>query len=342
MIKIPGSRTINRILSPINRLGIILMYHRIADPHYDPLNLNVTPAHLKEQVEILKKYGRAVKMGVMGKTKRFPNGKIDIAVTLDDGYVDNFNNARPIFEKADVPATFFIISGSIGSQEEFFWDSLKKTVLQPETLPQIIEITIADKKYRWQLYHSGACQSADYSQSLSGIPSFDIKLSRFQLYGVLLKILGPLSPQLRRDAINQLAKWSGQDLTVRKDYLPMNAADLQTLSDSALFEIGAHTVNHPQLANLTVEQQEKEITQSKIDLENKLDLPIASFSYPHGSLNKESVNIVKRSKFTNACTVSPNQVMRGSDPYLLPRFSIGDWNGDVFENNLNKWLSAYN
>ena len=83
-------------------------------------------------------------------------GVLDIAVTLDDGYTDNYCNARPIFERHDVPATFFIISGAIDSQEEFFWDGLKSTVLAPETLPRSIEITVADKKYHWQVNPSGA------------------------------------------------------------------------------------------------------------------------------------------------------------------------------------------
>jgi len=341
-MKMPGARTIKKLLYPINRLGIVLMYHRVADPHYDPLRLNVTPAHLKEHMQVLKKYGRPVKMQEMGDTKRFPNGKIDIAVTLDDGYSDNFNNARPVFQQTDVSATFFIISGAVDNHEEFFWDGLKSTILQPETLPQTIEITVSDKKYRWELTASGPCQTADYGNPIAGIPSNGSKLSRFQLYSTILHLLGPLSAQQRRDVISQLEQWAGQNLTVRKDYLPMSSTDLKTLSDSKLFEIGAHTVNHPQLANLPLQQQEKEIAQSKIELENKINTPILSFSYPHGSFIKETVEIVKRSKFTNACTVVPKQVMRGSAPYLIPRFSVDDCDGDGFEKKLREWLARTN
>lgn len=61
-------------------------------------------------MQILKKYGRPVKMQEMAENlKRSPSWKADIAVTLDDGYADNFYNAKPILEKMDVPATFFII-----------------------------------------------------------------------------------------------------------------------------------------------------------------------------------------------------------------------------------------
>ena len=34
-------------------------------------------------------------------------------ITFDDGYEDNFKNAKPILEEFNVPATFFITSGFI-------------------------------------------------------------------------------------------------------------------------------------------------------------------------------------------------------------------------------------
>lgn len=197
--------------------------------------------------------------------------------------------------------------------------------MAPETLPQVLEITVEDKEYRWQVITSGQFQSADYSQSLSGMPSNDTQLSRFQLYSVFLQILGPLSTEQRRSVLKQLLQWSGQVLKVRKDYLPMNSAELKTLADRPLFEIGAHTVNHPHLAYLPIQKQEQEINQSKINLENRVNKSIVSFSYPYGSYVDETVKLVKRSKYQNACTVIPNKTMRDTDPYLFPdlEFKIG-------------------
>lgn len=341
-MKIPGSRTLKKLF-PFGRNKVILMYHHVTDPHYDPLRLNVSPGHFQEHMQVIKKYGRPVTMSDMAENmNRFYFGKPPIAVTLDDGYANNFNHARPIFEKADVSATFFIISGGIDSQEEFFWDSLKSIILAPDTIPPVIEISIAGQKYHWGIIPSGPCQSADYSHTISGIPSSDIVLSRFQLYGVILRIMSPLSAEQRQEALVQLARWSGQNLTVRKSHLPMSSEELRSLASCPLFEIGAHTVNHPQLANLPAQKQEEEIHQSKVHLENILGRPVVSFSYPHGSYNEETVKLVERLKFKNACTVVPKLVSRKANPYLLPRFSVRDWDGEEFERNLIDWFSENN
>jgi peptidoglycan/xylan/chitin deacetylase (PgdA/CDA1 family) len=112
-----------------------------------------------------------------------------------------------------------------------------------------------------------------------------------------------------------------------------------SLARCPLFEIGAHTVNHPSLARISLEKQEEEILNSKQDLENKLTRKITSFSYPHGSYSEGTVKIIERSKFYNACTVVSRPVTRDSDPFLLPRFSVSDWDGDEFESHLQGWLT---
>jgi len=336
-MKIPASRTIKKFLNPFNRLGIILMYHRVANVDYDPLGLNVSPKHFEEQMRIIKKYSRPVQMRHMGKNlNRFSFGKTDIAVTLDDGYSDNFYNAKPIFERHDIPATFFIITGCIDSQEEFFWESLRRAVLAPETLPQILDIIIAGKKYHWEIKPSGTCQTIEYGQTINDKTS--AKLSRSEFYNVLIQILGTSSIEERRVALKLLGQWSGQDLAVRKECLPMTSGDLLSLADCPLFEIGAHTVNHPKLAFIPVQKQNDEINLSKTDLEKRVNKAIVSFSYPHGNYNEETVKLVERLKFQNACTVVQNPVMRNSNPYLLPRFAVQNWNGDQFEQNLQNWL----
>lgn len=59
-----------------------------------------------------------------------------IVVTLDDGYVDNYQYALPIFEKYQIPATIFVSTGNIDSKREFWWDTLTR-LLAPEKLRSV-------------------------------------------------------------------------------------------------------------------------------------------------------------------------------------------------------------
>jgi peptidoglycan/xylan/chitin deacetylase (PgdA/CDA1 family) len=52
-----------------------------------------------------------------------------LSITLDDGYRDNFEIAAPILRKLNLPATFFVTTGFIGSQTVAPWD--RDLVRQP-------------------------------------------------------------------------------------------------------------------------------------------------------------------------------------------------------------------
>jgi peptidoglycan/xylan/chitin deacetylase (PgdA/CDA1 family) len=99
------------------------MYHRIDDlserEKQSPLmrDLTVSPKDFEEQIRYLKSQGfvfllaREVEEAV---DRGEPLPEKAVAITMDDGYLDNFEQAFPILRRNDVPATIFVVTGAMG------------------------------------------------------------------------------------------------------------------------------------------------------------------------------------------------------------------------------------
>jgi len=79
-------------------------------------------------------------------------------------------------------------------------------------------------------------------------------------------------------------------------------ADNEIIAISSKHEIGAHTMDHPLLTEISAERAEKQITDSKNYLEKIMGKQIKMFAYPAGDFNALIVNIVKSHGFKGART----------------------------------------
>lgn len=78
-------------------------------------------------------------------------------------------------------------------------------------------------------------------------------------------------------------------------------------------DFGAHSVNHPVLTNLPMEQAKYEITKSKKDIELMIGKNVTAFSYPDGDFNDELINHVKENGFVCAVSVYPHKLIGVKD-----------------------------
>jgi peptidoglycan/xylan/chitin deacetylase (PgdA/CDA1 family) len=84
------------------------------------------------------------------------------------------------------------------------------------------------------------------------------------------------------------------------------------------FEIGAHTMTHPDLRALDAAEAQKEIVESKKYLENVIQKPIVSFCYPSGLHSPRESVLVQQAGFKLARTVIRFATTIGPDPFALP------------------------
>lgn len=103
----------------------ILAYHRIL-PGGGAESPTLTPEGFRRQVEILATRWRPIPLSTLvswleGKT-RLPAKAV--VLTFDDGTDDTFTYAYPILARYQVPATVFLIVGSIGEPGYLEWEQI--------------------------------------------------------------------------------------------------------------------------------------------------------------------------------------------------------------------------
>ena len=96
----------------------VLLYHRVSDDVRD--NLTVGIAQFERQMALLRERCRPLSIEqVLGHTTIPASDKPLVAVTFDDGYLDNFEHAAPILARHGIPAAFFVSTGIVDTDGRF-------------------------------------------------------------------------------------------------------------------------------------------------------------------------------------------------------------------------------
>lgn len=293
---------------------LTLLYHRVNHLKKDIHLLAVEPENFYEQIKYLKQNYRIVKFDE--DWNAFDEDAI--CITFDDGYFDNYQYAVPILEELSVSATIFVATGTLNTQEEFWWDELERNLLLDDW----------DYDQRFQLEDDifSCCWETDTYEA------------RRVLYNTLHWLMySKISVKKRKEWINQLRRWSRLGNEGRSHNLSIQL-DKCIDFPSELITIGAHTVNHPSLSRLSYEEQEYEILTSKKELERIFKREIKTFSYPFGTrgdYDVSSIEICRRNGICKAASNYPGVYTEKCDLYQIPRNIIRNWELDTYKKEID-------
>jgi len=251
------------------------------------------------------------------------------AITFDDGYADNHHVAKPLLERHEHCATVFLATGAIIEEREFWWDELGQIVLGRTVLPRELKLGLPQEVFTWILDEASFEPPAEIRawRAWHGAPAHH---GRLALYLALWQRLHALAHGPREAALVALSAWAGIEPRPRWAHRPLTVDEVAALATGDLVEIGAHTVSHPALGAIVVEEQQTEIIVSKSSVERLTGSPVRSFSYPHGSFTDETVGLIRAAGFATACTAADGPLSRTTDRFQLPRVTVPDCDGDAF------------
>jgi peptidoglycan/xylan/chitin deacetylase (PgdA/CDA1 family) len=316
-------RNVKKLLNYYHKRVIILMYHRVVDIPSSPYHGIVSIQSFEQQMEYIQDFCNPIPLGELADV--IQNNALPqkgVVVTFDDGYKDNLKFASPILKRFKIPATFFITTNYIGSKQEYWWDELERIVLLPGQSSTNSRIDILGEELSLDLSNASREQKLIYLKALHGF-------------------LKPLHPNQRDKVLKLMVESRGLDKMGRKEYLPMSQAELIQLATDDLFEIGAHTQGHPMLAALSPADQRCEIENSKQRLEDIIGKSVDTFAYPYGQsidFDTQTARITHSLGFKAAVTSMPGIVQDTSNPILLPRIWIGDWDLKKFVSTIELHL----
>jgi peptidoglycan/xylan/chitin deacetylase (PgdA/CDA1 family) len=298
---------------------VILMYHRVADVALDPWGLAVTPENFAAQMRVLKRMRKPVPLDWMVERLRAgdrPKGTI--AITFDDAYRDVLRNAKPVLADLGIPATVFVVTGKLGSEEGFWWDRLAAAVLggkRPASMPRF-----------------GFLSESDRQEVGAAFADADAEALHLALWN-RVRLLDPARRESAADEV--VTAFIG---TLPDKAPVMTPDEVNELVEGGLISVGAHSVTHPSLPSLSTEGQREEIGTSKDALEALTGQPIRRLAYPFGDYDARSEEIARALGFDYAVSVEAGAVTDRKTRYRLPRHDIKNWTGAEFGKRL-RWLN---
>jgi peptidoglycan/xylan/chitin deacetylase (PgdA/CDA1 family) len=299
------------------RRVLILSYHRVVEDFTGALQrsipgLLISQETFRRQLQDLREDGYeflslAEALEVLAGRKRT---RSDVCVvTFDDGYRDVYRYGLPVLKELGIPATMYLPSGLIGTNERFTHDRLFH-------LFQILQ----QRRFR-PVYDALPATAAAVLVPLTAgtlVPAEAVDL-----------FLGDHPGQIARRCIDALTEQlgGGPELIPTQGDV-MNWDDVRAMIAAGL-EMGAHTVTHTVLPLEEPERAEWEIRASKAEIEDRTGRPCRDFAYCNGWYSDELIRILAQAGFRSAVTTEdrPNRI--GGDPFTLKRkvlwenFSVG-------------------
>ena len=249
-------------------MGVVYMLHHVAakDASRIPTNedLKISPEFLENFISSYKSLGIDF-VSLDELYRRLSSGDTShrpfVAFTLDDGYLDNYTNALPVFEKHQVPFAIFVATDFVDKKAVLWWDSLEDLILTHGTIET----------------DDGKCYPCGTFQQ------------RWDTFRYLRERILNLNQENLQSELQHMFNHYEVDWLAPIKEKGMSWEHVRKLGEHPLCTIGGHTVSHPALNKLSEERAIHEIVEGIRKIEEVIQQKVHYFAYPYGTPNEIGV-----------------------------------------------------
>jgi len=284
--------------------AVIINYHRFVENSEGIIEIHPSVSHLiddfEQEIKFLKSHFNIVSLDEIVNTlqskKKFT--KPTVAITIDDGFKDNFELLFPVLKEENIPATIFLSTSVIGTTRMNWYDQLASMILH------------ASHK---ELKVDGLFDGKIFSLSSNENKRF--------AYVQIVEALKNVDIQKRDQYLKNIENCLG--LPKEDKPLMLNWDEIRTMN-KAQVSFGGHTHTHPILTRMPLEEAKKDILDSKLNIERELGVKVKHFAYPNGratDFNEDLREYCREIGFSSISTLNYGNNKRPSDVWELRRIS---------------------
>jgi peptidoglycan/xylan/chitin deacetylase (PgdA/CDA1 family) len=251
-----------------------------------------------------------------------------VLLTCDDGLRNTLTDMLPILQEYGVSCLFFVTGASLSDTPSMLW-----------------------YEELWLMFLAGPEEFALGEIGLD-IPVTGREEKR-SLWWNAVKKLSPYGSDDRRVLLDQVRvrlglghDWNAKYLTdpvLNRRFFTLTAAELQKLGQAGM-SIGAHTLSHPMLSEMSTEAVWSEISESRHGLQQALGQPVWALAYPFGgftSVTRRELEMAERAGFQCAFLNVGGGFGAATPYFALPRVHVAaDMNLAQFEAHVSGFYRA--
>lgn len=212
-----------------------------------------------------------------------------VLLTCDDDLRNTLTEMVPMLREHGLSCLFFVTGASLGDVPVMLWYEQLYLMLLV-TKNRVVNLDVARSGF-----HDGAMNSREKRSLWWNLVKHCSKYEACTRLRVIDEVRVQLS--LGED-------WSAQLLSdpLRRRFLMLNASELRSLVAAGMC-VGAHTLTHPVLSQLSEEDAWNEISESRRRLEQVVEKPVWAFAYPFGDsacVGQREQEMAKRAGFKSA------------------------------------------